>query len=209
MSWLLAGASWVISGGVGADGGEVLLDPALHSGDPVILQPNDLFARIGVAVAGERFLELLLAVKLVAQLNCEGVELDEVVGEGNLLVDRLERAQRFGAVAFLGVELGQHRRAAHRVGGANFLAGQFFQRANRVVGFACRFKSFRFEKQGLFAHLRIVLQRRHLGRGRLEVFAEKIRLGDGESGSARVRALREFRPVNLESGDRLRDNRRR
>ena len=104
-------------------------------------------------------------------------------------MDRLERAERFGAVAFLRVKLGQHRRAAHRIGGANFLAGQFFQSANRVVVLACGFKSFGLEKQGLFAQLGIVLQRRHLRRRILEILAEQIGLGDGEGGAAACVAL--------------------
>ena len=87
-------------------------------------------------------------------------------------MDRLESAQRFGAVAFLGVKLGQRRRAAHCVGRANFVTGQFFQRSNRVVGLACRFKSFGLEKQGLLAQLGIVLQRRHLRRRIREILAE-------------------------------------
>ena len=66
-------------GRVGADRGEVFLDPVLQSGDPVVLQPNDLFARPRRTIAGERFLKLLLFVKLVAQLNRQRVQLDDVV----------------------------------------------------------------------------------------------------------------------------------
>ena len=119
------------------------------------------------------------------------------------MLDRLESAQRFGAVAFLGVKLGQCRRSAHFAGGANFLDGQFFQRSNRVVGLACRFKSFGLEKQGLFTQLGIVLQRRHLRRRIREILAEQIRLGDGEGGAARVSPFREFRLVVFEGDDRL------
>ena len=67
LSWLLAAASCVIWVGLARIGGEVFLDPALHPGDPVVLQPNDLFARLRRAITGERFLELLFVVKLVAE----------------------------------------------------------------------------------------------------------------------------------------------
>ena len=191
-------------GRIGADCDEIFLDPALHRGDAIVLQPNDLLARVGVAVTGERFLELLFVVELVAEINRERVQLDDVVGQGDLLVDRLERAERFGAVAFLSVKLGQHRRAAHRIGRPNFFAGQFFQRANRFVVLARCFEGFGFEKERLLAQLRIVFQRGHLRGGVLEILAQQIRLRDRKRDAAGVRAFGKFRLVVFEGGDRLR-----
>ena len=191
-------------GWIGADRDEVLLDPALHSRDPVVLQSDDLFAQVGVAVTGERFLELLFAVELVAEIDRERVQFNDVVGHGDLLVNGLEHEERFGAVAFLGVKLGQHRRAPHRVRGLDFLAGQLFEGANRLVVFVLGFAGFRFEEKCLLAQLRIIFQGRHLRRRFPEIFAQQVRLRDRESDFAGARAFGEFRLIIFEGRDRFR-----
>ena len=146
----------------------------------------------------------MFAVKLVAEIDRERVQLDDVVGQGDLLVNRLEGFERLGAVAFLGVKLGQHGRAAHRVIRPNFGADQFFQGADGLVVLVLGLERFCLEKERLLAQLRVVFQRRHLRGGVLEVFAQEVRLRDRESDAGGMSAFGEFSLIVLEGGDGFR-----